>query len=1066
MDEDYLSEAEAIFQAAADLSPGERDALLAERCGTDSELRAFVDQLLADDDSGMGSFLQPGEADVTSSSTASPSQAGDSESIGPYRVLEMIGEGGMGTVYAAQQTTPVRRKVAVKVIKAGMDSRQAIARFEAERQALALMDHPNIARVLDAGETEQARLYFVMDLVKGEPITDYCDRRALSTRERLQLFIPVCHAVQHAHQKGIIHRDLKPSNILVTLTDGQPVPKVIDFGIAKATTAPLTDLTLHTQQGQVIGTPAYMSPEQAEMGPLDLDTRSDIYSLGVVLYELLAGAPPFDPQALRQASFTEVRRIIREREPPKPSAKVSTAGRDATDIGKRHHTDPRTLVRQLKGELDWIVLRAIEKDRTRRYETASALATDIGRFLRDEPVQARPPSGAYRIRKFAKRHRVGLGVATTVLITLVGALIYSALQWRRTEDARQEAEAVTEFLAEMLGSVSPEHEGRDVKVQDVLEEAERTVGERFADRPRIEARLRHTIAAAYHALGQYEIAARQGQRAVDIRSRVLGPDDPETLQSRYGLAYTYGLGVDTDDAVVIIEDVLARQRRVLGDEHEDTLNSTRLLILLYKDQRRYQKAESLATDAIRAMRRTLGEDHFQVRELEYTLAMVLERQQRYEEAVALMEPVVRAVRERAGDDDPLTLEYMHVLARLYAKTGRFAEAEPLHLKVVEGRRRVVGEDSPWTMRALEALAYMYTCQGRFEEAERTYRDTIELASRTRGEEDNRTVTAKDDLAWMFTRQGRYDDAESLLVEVVDVRRRRGGPEEPATLIAMRRLALAYRGQARYDEAEQLLRDTLEIQRRVLGEEHQETLSTMYSLGRVYGKQGRFREAASLFARTLEGRRRVLGGENPNTLWSQHYLGWVYGELGRYDEAEPLLVETVEIRRRVLGEEDHDTVASMHTLGWVYQRQSRYEDAESLLVKTVEIRRRSRGAEHPETLRSMSMLAAVYAGQGRYEDAEQLYVQCAEIQRHASDTRLPDTLYNLACLAALRQDRSAALEWLREAVAQGFDGRSLPYDSMREDPDLSSLRGDPEFEALAAAVRRRTNDKADSSAESP
>jgi len=915
MDEERRFEAEAIFEAAIDLPAKEREAFLSARCGDDKKLRALVNQLLADYDSGMGSFLQS-PADETSSETIPQDRTQESASIGPYRILETIGEGGMGTVYAAEQTKPVRRQVAIKVIRPGMDSKHAIARFEAERQALALMDHPNIARVLDAGETEQGRLYFVMDLVQGEPITDYCDRHTLSTRERLSLFVQVCHAVQHAHQKGIIHRDLKPSNILVTLTDGKPLPKVIDFGIAKATTAPLTDRTLYTQQGQLIGTPAYMSPEQAEIGPLDVDTRSDIYSLGVVLYELLAGALPFDPETWRRASFAEIQRIIREEEPPKPSTRVSTAGRSPKETAEHHSTDRRTLARQLKGELDWIVLKAMNKDRNRRYETANTLATDIGRYLRDEPVLAGPPSASYRFRKYTKRHKVALAFAATVFLGINLALFESNRQRAKTdaalvetEEARDESEAVTAFLSEMLSSVDPRERGVDVSVREVLDEASKTIGERLEDQPLIEARLRHTIGAVYHQLGAFTDAAKHAARAAEIRSQELGPEHPETLKSLYQLAFAYGMGANRvppyteRDPTTLLEGVLEKQRQTLGEEHEDVRESTHLLILLYKDQRRYQDAESLASDAIERWGRALGEDAPQVDLLRYALALVHEGQGRYEDAEVLIERVLRHAVSQLAEDHPFVLELKGVLARLYTQTGRFSEAESLLLEVVDARRRIAGAESYWTLHSMWNLADLYARTERHAEAERLYRESIELSSRTRGDEERFTTQAKERLARMFVDQGRYNEAEPLLVRVVEVRRRVQGEEDPSTLNAMHDLGRMYVRQGRYDDAQPLLAETLEIRRRVLGEEHRDTATSMHTLGWMYERQGRFDDAEPLLAGALEIRRRVLGERHPLTLVSLRRLAKAYAGQGRHEEAEKLNLEALALQEETSANEN-------------------------------------------------------------------------------------------------------------------------------------------------------------------
>jgi len=427
-----------IFSEAVELtSAAERAAYLDRACGGDPALRCRVEGLLGVHGQADG-FLESPAAPPTI--TAAPTQTEDAGTvIGLYKLMEPIGEGGMGVVYVAEQSKPVRRKVALKIIKPGMDTKQVIARFEAERQALALMDHPNIARVLDAGATESGRPYFVMELVRGIPITDYCDREQLSIPERLELFVLVCRAVQHAHQKGIIHRDIKPSNVLVTLHDGVPVPKVIDFGIAKATGQSLTDKTLYTSFGQLVGTPLYMSPEQAEMSGLDVDTRSDIYSLGVLLYELLTGTTPFDQDTFRTAALDEMRRIIREEEPPKPSTRLSSLGDTLTTVSANRKAAPRHLNRVVRGELDWIVMRALEKDRRRRYETANDFAADVMRYLTDKPVEACPPSPAYRLGKFARRNQAAIVAGSLVVLALVAGTCVSAWQAVRATAAEHRA---------------------------------------------------------------------------------------------------------------------------------------------------------------------------------------------------------------------------------------------------------------------------------------------------------------------------------------------------------------------------------------------------------------------------------------------------------------------------------------------------------------------------------------------------------------------------------------------------------------------------------------------------
>lgn len=621
--------------------------------------------------------------------------------IGSYRLLQNLGEGGMGEVWLAEQTDPVRRQVALKVIKAGMDTRQVVARFEAERQALALMDHPAIATVLDGGSTPDGRPYFAMEYVKGEPITAYCDRQRLSTAERLELFIQVCEGVQHAHQKGIIHRDLKPSNVLVTVQNDRPVPKIIDFGVAKAMGQPLTDRSLFTQLGVLIGTPEYMSPEQAEMSG-DIDTRTDVYALGMMLYELLTGALPFERETLRGIGLDAIRRTIREKEPPRPSTRVTSLGPDSCVAAARRRTDPERLARQLRGELDWITMKALEKDRTRRYATANTLAADVRSHLNHEPVSAGAPSPLYRARRFVRRHRFGVGVTAAFLCVLVAFAVTMAVQAQRlarerdraSEEARAK-EQVAEFLKQLFRVPDPARaRGNPVTAREILDEGVSKLDGALTDQPGVRAELLSGLGQAYESLGLYAEAEGLMRRAVGLRRQALGTDHSKTLTDVRLLAMLLLLRLDRQaEARTLLSQALASARAALGEDHDETLKIKTALATALSDQEHFREADALFREVIEKRRRLSGDDRSVLTALN-NLSGLYHSLERYEDSARLDAEVLEARRRTLGEDHPDTIDAMNNLANCLTALKRYGQAEAVLERAIRLGEKVWGPTHP------------------------------------------------------------------------------------------------------------------------------------------------------------------------------------------------------------------------------------------------------------------------------------------------------------------------------------------------------------------------------------
>ena len=827
---------ESILVSAVDIeSAAERRQFVERACGGDPELRRRVEELV-ENHFHAGSFLEGpavGPAETASFGTpaantpTSPreSSAAQAEVVGPYKLVQEIGEGGMGTVFLAQQQEPVKRLVALKIIKAGMDSRAVLARFEAERQALAMMDHPNIAKVFDGGATSNGRPYFVMELVKGTPITKYCDDHRLSPKDRLELFVQVCQAVQHAHQKGVIHRDIKPSNVLVAPYDAKPVVKVIDFGVAKAAGQTLTEQTLVTGFGAIVGTLEYMSPEQAELNNTDIDTRSDIYALGVVLYELLTGTTPLESKQVKQSGMLEALRIIREEEPPKLSNRLAST-EELPVIAANRGTEPRRLTRLVRGELDWIVMKCLEKDRNRRYETANGFAADVQRYLVDEPVQACPPSAGYRMRKFVRRNSGAVLAVAMVLLALVAGTAVSAWQAVRANraeekagqdrDMAQEAEADTRafsdfLISDVLAATRPKGEqgglGRDVTVRVALDAAVPKLAERFRGRPRAEAVAREAIGNTYRMIGDYRNGEVQLRRAVELRRRALGPDQEDTLRSQHGLAKLLLANEQADEAESLLEETVRSRQVRLGSEHRDTLASLSLLGVAHARTGHLPESVRTLEKALKSQRTLLGPDDPDSLDTLDSLGNALRLSGRHREALPLMEELYRRAQRVWPPEHPDRIECLYHLGLAYRDGGRPADAVPILEQALRLNESQRGPNHTRTWDSLHSLARAYEAVGRVPEALAAFAEIVkrQTADPAHGPNSWFTIGAACTLALAQIRAGHAKDALPLLED--SVKRLplspNAYPDIPGILPALADLLQGYRDASRQPEADRV-----------------------------------------------------------------------------------------------------------------------------------------------------------------------------------------------------------------------------------------------------------------------
>jgi serine/threonine protein kinase/tetratricopeptide (TPR) repeat protein len=887
-----LERASEIFFAVRGLGLAGRDEAIESACGGDVKLRELVMLLLRGADAPMPIEGLADDIRAAADRVGGEASVGsDGDRIGNYRLISRIGEGGFGVVYEAEQERPVRRRVALKVIKLGMDTRQVVARFEAERQALALMDHPNIAKVFDAGATATGRPYFVMELVKGLPATRYCDEQKLGIRERLEIVAIVCDALQHAHQKGVIHRDIKPSNVLVATIDGKVVPKIIDFGIAKATSARLTEKTIFTEFRQMVGTPEYMSPEQAGQSAEDVDTRTDVYAIGVLLYELLTGATPFDSERMRSAAYGELLRIIREEDPPRPSTRVgsmmSTHAGVIAAVATERSTVPARLSTLMRGELDWIVMRAMEKNRLRRYESAGALGADIRRYLSGDAVLAAPPSRGYQMRKFVARNRgVVLATGAVGLALLAGAIgfAWQARSAQRERDAAtaernravlaeaetakraDELKKVSEFQSKMLSQVDPVAAGKGLVADVSARFAEALAKEDVSDAER--AKQIELFGSQWKRVNATDAARELIDRtilkpAIEAIDKEFKDQPIVDAALRQAIADRYVDLAMFPEALPLQERALATRRKLLGDDHFDTLTSINNTGILFQWWGKLNEAEPYLRECLERKRRVLGDEH---------------------------KETVIAIANMGSQ-----MIYL----------GRAAEAEPYYIEALERSRKLKDEPNQVMIMMLGSMATLLNEQGKYIEAEKLNREGLELNRRAHGNDHKDTLVSIGNIGTVLKAQGKYAEAEPFMREAVEGRRRVLGGEHPDTLVAISEFEILLQAQGKLDEAEPLCREVLEKQLKMFGYESVDTLISVNSLGGLLIAKRKYDEALNVMAPGEAAGRKTLDGTARLHRFLLN-LGKARAGTGEFANAEGALIEAHARAVKVRGETHKDT----------------------------------------------------------------------------------------------------------------------------------------------------------------
>ena len=875
-------QAKEILALAFEQSAEQRSTFVRQACGDDVLLLAEVKSLLLNYD-GADSLLENSPA---ANVLSLPPVVMTGRRIGAYRIIREIGRGGMAVVYLGERDDQnYRKQVAIKMVPPGIGTEQVLQRFRNERQTLAALDHSNIVKLLDGGSSEDGSPYLVMEYVDGLPIDQYCDLNKLSINDRLRLFREVCSTVQYAHQNLVIHRDVKPGNILITK---EGLPRLLDFGIAKLLNPECSQMPLVTRIDARPMTPEYASPEQVRGDPVT--SATDIYSLGVLLYELLTGHHPY---LVKDSSWRDIERLVCEKDPLPPSTRVSTDREHLKATAEMRLVEPKQLVKLLRGDLDWITMKALEKEPNRRYATASELSAEIDRYLSHEPVLARPSSASYRARKYFRRHPVGVSVAAGLVLLLAGFAVTQSLQLRRITRERDRANRVTEFMEGMFRVSDPsEARGNSITAREILDKASKDIDTGLAQDPELQAQMMHVMGDVYKGLGLFPRAQLLFQHSADIRRRALGPQDAETLRSMDDLAWILNQEGHAAEAEKLQREIFDTRRRIFGPQNLDTLKSMS------------------------------------------NLAWTLDREGDYAEAEKLERDVLDVRRRVVKTDDRETAATMNNLAATLGHEGHLLEAEKLKRETLDIRRRILGPENPETLTAMNNLAVTLQQEGHYAEAEKLQRDTLNIQRRILGPEHPDTLRSMNNLARTLVREDHVAEAVQLQREALATKQRILGPEHQDTLWAMKELAQALAQEGQYSEAEKLQRQTLEIQRRVLGPERPNTLSTMSNLAATLNGEGHYREAEKLQRRTIELMRQVLGPEHPDTLMTTDELAQTLDKEGHYEEAEKLARETLETQRRVLGPEHPDTANTAYDLACVLAHGGRNDEAISVLREAI------------------------------------------------------------------------------------------------------------------------------------